>query len=579
MLHIIGLLNGQNVKVKELPVSGYGVVTNDKMLYTEEEGYYTEIEYNNASDYQRTFTNYPLALSLTKKITNPENNAEVIEKSVFTFQLCKQDNEEYSPLTEAEMKKMRGYLLTSSTATKFEELTFFGSDGNEFNLKAGQTAVIVGTEPNTIYATKEISCTIDGVRSENSYQKKNNGITVLTSDSLQNTASQTYLTGTSTGTQENTYFPQNGLTISKLIENDYNHLTNPNAEYLFKIEKINGNNSHESLNNQQYKLNGVTQKTTTEQGYFTLKENEYAFFNLNPAEYKITEINPNKSYTQLNNIYNNYYSENNQTNTLTNQILFTTTYIVDGGESRELYAQNTSSENDNSAIVKFTGKEEQSISFTNHVIDKEYQFNIEKIIYRDKNAHGDTDDNEQRFVFRIDRYAIDADVNNLPKQSIETFYVTLNCPNPVEYEQNEKKYYLNHSEFELPLFGLDENTSFDSENQKITKTYTDSNEQYTYPASIWQGSVSTVVNRKGVYKVTEVTGWSATDYDYCKGSNTFKCAETVVHSDKSVNNTDYVAFKLEEDSEKTASFSNAESEFAYFSSSAYAINRIQAVQN
>ena len=125
MLHIIGLLNGQNVKVKELPVSGYGVVTNDKMLYTEEEGYYTEIEYNNASDYQRTFTNYPLALSLTKKITNPENNAEVIEKSVFTFQLCKQDNGEYSPLTEAEMKKMRGYLLTSSTATKFEELTFF----------------------------------------------------------------------------------------------------------------------------------------------------------------------------------------------------------------------------------------------------------------------------------------------------------------------------------------------------------------------------------------------------------------------------------------------------------------------
>ena len=155
--------------------------------------------------------------------------------------------------------------------------------------------------------------------------------------------------------------------------------------------------------------------------------------------------------------------------------------------------------------IKITGTEEQSAVFTNHVIDKEYQFNIEKIIYRDKNAHGDTDDSEQRFVFRIDRYAIDADVNNLPKQSIETFYVTLNCPNPVEYEQNEKKYYLNHSEFELPQFGLDENTSFDSENQKITKTYTDSNEQYTYPASIWQGSVSTVVNRKGVYKVTEVT--------------------------------------------------------------------------
>lgn len=517
---------------------------------------------------------------MTKKITNPENNAEVIEKSVFTFQLCKQDNEEYSPLTEAEMKKMRGYLLTSSTATKFEELTFFGSDGNEFNLKAGQTAVIVGTEPNTIYATKEISCTIDGVRSENSYQKKNNGITVLTSDSLQNTASQTYLTGTSTGTQENTYFPQNGLTISKLIENDYNHLTNPNAEYLFKIEKINGNNSHESLNNQQYKLNGVTQKTTTEQGYFTLKENEYAFFNLNPAEYKITEINPNKSYAQLNALYDNHYSETNQTNTLTNQILFTTTYIVDGGESRELYAQNTSSENDNSAIVKFTGKEEQSISFTNRVVDKEYIFDIEKIIYRDKNAHGDTDDNEQRFVFRIDRYAIDADVNNLPEQSIETFYVTLNCPNQVIFR--DSKFYIVDTEFDLPTFNNDGKTSFNTETQKITKTYGDNNsEQYTYPASIWQGATSVMVNRKGVYKVSEVTSWSETDYDYCEGSNTFKSNNAAItHSDKNNNgNQDYVAFVVDNDDSKTASFSNAESEFAYFSSSAYAINKIKAVGN
>ena len=228
-------------------------------------------------------------------------------------------------------------------------------------------------------------------------------------------------------------------------------------------------------------------------------------------------------------------------------------------------------------MLKITGTEEQSAAFTNRVIDKEYQFNIEKIIYRDKNAHGDTDDNEQRFVFRIDRYDIDADVNNLPEQSIETFYVTLNCPNQVTY--NQSKYYLNSTEFDLPEFRLDENTSFDGTNQKITKTYTDSSEKYTYPATIWQGSVSAVVNRKGVYKVTEVENWSATDYDYCKGSNTFKGVETVTHSDKSVTNTDYVAFKVEENSEKTASFSNAESEFAYFSSSAYAINRMQAAQN
>ena len=54
-----------------------------------------------------------------------------------------------------------------------------------------------------------------------------------------------------------------------------------------------------------------------------------------------------------------------------------------------------------------------------------------------------------------------------------------------------------------------------------------------------------------------------------------KCAETVTHSDKSASNKDYVAFVVNEDSQKTASFSNAESEFAYFSSSAYAINRMQ----
>lgn len=76
-----------------------------------------------------------------------------------------------------------------------------------------------------------------------------------------------------------------------------------------------------------------------------------------------------------------------------------------------------------------------------------------------------------------------------------------------------------------------------------------------------------------------MTSWSATDYDYCEGSNTFKCAETVTHSDKSASNKDYVAFVVNEDSQKTASFSNAEIEFAYFSSSAYAINRMQTAQN
>ncbi|MEE3491023.1 MAG: hypothetical protein VZR10_09140, partial [Methanobrevibacter sp.] len=558
--HIIGLLNGQSVKVKEDAVVGYGVITDDKLHYNETDGYYTELQYDNKSDYQRTFRNYPISISLMKQVTNPEGNEEVIQNSVFTFQLCKQEtiagDTVYTPLTEAETSQMRGYILESQTATTFQPVEFSGAVGNEFTLKDSQKLVIIGAEPDTTYVIKEIGCEIDGVRSDNSYSKGNNGITILESAGITSTSSNTYLTGSFNGIQQNTYSPQAGLSISKQIENDYNGLTDPNADYQFQIQKKNASGTYENQNNLTYKLNGTESKTTDENGCFTLKVNEYAFFPIQKGEYHIIEINPNKNLSDK---------------------LFTTTCIVDGGAVQTVYDKTTEKTTNTPVDIKITGTEEQSAAFTNRVIDKEYQFNIEKIIYRDKNAHGDTDDNEQRFVFRIDRYDIDADVNNLPEQSIETFYVTLNCPNQVTY--NQSKYYLNSTEFDLPEFRLDENTSFDGTNQKITKTYTDSSEKYTYPATIWQGSVSAVVNRKGVYKVTEVENWSATDYDYCKGSNTFKGVETVTHSDKSVTNTDYVAFKVEENSEKTASFSNAESEFAYFSSSAYAINRMQAAQN
>jgi len=180
----------------------------------------------------------------------------------------------------------------------------------------------------------------------------------------------------------------------------------------------------------------------------------------------------------------------------------------------------------------------------------------------------------------VERYAKTANVDSLPENPLDTFYITLNCPNQVVKDDNNYK--LKNTIFTLPDVN-DSKTYFDKTTQKITKKYrkNNSDESYTYPATIWQGNTAITVNRQGVYRISEVTEWSGTDYDYCNGSNAFKGENTIGHSDYSSNheNTDYVAFVVDNSSTKTASFSNAESEYAFFSSSAYAINKIKQADN
>ena len=138
----------------------------------------------------------------------------------------------------------------------------------------------------------------------------------------------------------------------------------------------------------------------------------------------------------------------------------------------------------------------------------------------------------------------------------------------------------------------------------VTHSYKDGDTvgTYSYPASIWTGRQSVRVSNKGIYRVSEVTGWSSTDYDFWGGSNQYKgYGET----DKTgLHITDgYVIFSVDEvsgdkfqhDSDKitvedtsdpdnpvsrdyyrpTASFTNSETAYAYLSSQSYAENTIR----
>ena len=84
--------------------------------------------------------------------------------------------------------------------------------------------------------------------------------------------------------------------------------------------------------------------------------------------------------------------------------------------------------------------------------------------------------------------------------------------------------------------------------------------------------------------MTEISGWSSTDYDFWEGSNGCfgTTAGNIIAQGTNSKNAagPYVAFRItdadskNDDSLTTASFTNTETEYAYLSSQAYAENTI-----
>lgn len=219
---------------------------------------------------------------------------------------------------------------------------------------------------------------------------------------------------------------------------------------------------------------------------------------------------------------------------------------------------------------QYLSKEGYSYLFTipNQFSRRDYYFDIEKIIFVDKNVHDR--DTEQKFIFKVDRF--DEGTDNFSDSNIkDSFYVTLNCDNDIT---------------QTYVYPFSEKT-VDGKTFNNDKTIT-CRDGYSFPAAIWNGRKTVHVSSDGVYRVSEVSGWSSTDYDFWPGSNVYKgygspvrqgqsdgyviFDTSAVKADQFKNDTATINGNVEY--RPTASFTNSETEYAYLSSQAYADNKI-----
>lgn len=229
----------------------------------------------------------------------------------------------------------------------------------------------------------------------------------------------------------------------------------------------------------------------------------------------------------------------------------------------------------------------------------DYYFDIEKIAFIDKNIH--TTDDTQKFVFRVDRFAeSETDFGN--RNILDTFYVTLNCEDEL-VPDGEGGYTIGGNAYNYDLYTTADTRSAarsyyleSGSSVKIKKTYNTS-EVYTYPTAIRHGVQTVNVRQSGIYRVTELTDWSSTDYDFWNGSNILKggngaapigqgtsCTTrgnpsvifsvTDLRADDYEHSTYVEPTTLQTSYRPTASFTNSETEYAYLSAQTYAENTI-----
>jgi hypothetical protein len=245
----------------------------------------------------------------------------------------------------------------------------------------------------------------------------------------------------------------------------------------------------------------------------------------------------------------------------------------------------------NSGQNEYLTKENSTyiISIKNIRTSVDYYFDIEKTIFVDKNIH--SSDSEQKFVFKVERF--DEGTTSFTGTPSQVFYVTMNCTNDIT------------DNYEYP-FAL---TSGGNGKSFINKEIT-CEDGYTFPAAILNGKQVVHVQQEGIFRISEVSGWSCTDYDFWNGSNIYKGYGDGTQDgvskieDGFKDSTSTESYKLPVGDEKcvyidvkklkadqfatetatidgktvyrpTVSFTNTEIEYAYLSSQAYAENTIK----
>ena len=234
-----------------------------------------------------------------------------------------------------------------------------------------------------------------------------------------------------------------------------------------------------------------------------------------------------------------------------------------------------------------------TISIPN-MVSADYYFDIEKIIFTDKNIHDS--DPEQKFVFKVERFENGTtDFTTAPE---EVFYVTLNCDKQLQYNSDSDiRFKSDGSKYNYSLYHADDKNEYPysvfakTDDVKITKTYQKGagTTYYSYHAAVWSGRKTVHVHNDGIYRISEVENWPVTDYDFWTGSNVYKGYGKPLRQGQ---NDGYVIFnvanvsadKFKEPSatiesqtvyRPTASFTNSETEYAYNSSQSWAENIIK----
>ena len=267
----------------------------------------------------------------------------------------------------------------------------------------------------------------------------------------------------------------------------------------------------------------------------------------------------------------------------------------------------------NSGQNEYLTKENNTyiISIKNIRTSVDYYFDIEKIIFVDKNIHDS--DKEQKFVFKVDRF----DENTSDFSDIKsTFYITMNCDKELVYSSDTNiKFAADNSAYNYSIHHSASATGTEApkyefissgNSVEIKRTY--DTDYYTFPTAIWSGRKTVHVKSEGIYRITEVANLSSTDYDFWEDSNVYKGYGDGKHNESVISdgfrdstttgtnalpandNCVYInVSKLKSDLfetasaaiggetmyRPTASFTNTETEYAYLSSQAWAENIIK----
>ena len=206
--------------------------------------------------------------------------------------------------------------------------------------------------------------------------------------------------------------------------------------------------------------------------------------------------------------------------------------------------------------------------------ESSFYFNIQKNILGDKYIH--SSDPTQKFVFKVERFAEDAVFSAATPPAVEeTFYVTLSCNEP----------FTDEDALELdPYTDTDSGVGYAWDNTISTVTITyNGSDSYTYPAAVLKGTAKVKLTQKGIYRVTELTRASSTDYEFWKDSQKYipkKGSSSTGTTGATASGDPYVYFSISaEDSDSISpaavSFTNAETQYAYLSAQDYAQNTIK----